>query len=93
MHPLDLVRTCTGLVLFLAASLGGLPSDAFAADSRPVIELWPAGAPGSEGKDGADSKEAVRVTDAGEHIVSNVHRPSVTVYTLTTILMSADSAG
>lgn len=42
-----------------------------------VILLWPNGAPGSEGKNG---DESVRVTDAGEHVVSNVHRPSITVY-------------
>jgi endo-1,4-beta-xylanase len=33
--------------------------------------------PGSEGKSGA---EIVRVTDNGERVVSNVHRPSLTLY-------------
>lgn len=41
------------------------------------IHLWPNGAPGSEGKSGA---ETVRVTDKGEHVVSNVHFPSLTPY-------------
>jgi len=69
------------LALLFAASLCGLASDALAAEAKPSVELWPEGAPGSEGKDGKDGKEAVRVTDAGEHVVSNVHRPSLTVYT------------
>ena len=42
-----------------------------------VVLLWPNGAPGSEGKTG---EETVRVTDAGEHVISNIHRPSLTVY-------------
>lgn len=41
------------------------------------ILLWPDGAPGSEGK---TSKETVRVTDRSEHVVSNVHAPTVTPY-------------
>ncbi len=42
-----------------------------------VVVLWPEGAPGSEGRSEA---EKVRVTDAGDHVVSSVHRPSLTVY-------------
>jgi acetyl esterase/lipase len=43
-----------------------------------VVYLWPNGAPGSEGKTG---DEATRVTQpGGDHVVSNVHKPSVTVY-------------
>ncbi len=41
------------------------------------ILLWPKGAPGSEGKTG---DEAVRVTEDGEHVVTNVHKPSLTPY-------------
>ncbi len=41
------------------------------------IRLWPNGAPGSEGKSGA---ETVRVTNTGEHVVANVHSPSLTPY-------------
>jgi endo-1,4-beta-xylanase len=44
---------------------------------NPVIVLWPNGAPGSEGKTG---KEKVRIYENGEHIFSNVHQPSITVY-------------
>ncbi len=47
------------------------------AEPRAVVVLWPAGAPGSEGK---TAPEAVRVSPEGEHIVSSVHRPSITVY-------------
>ena len=40
----------------------------------PVILLWPNGAPGSEGKTGA---ETVRVQPAGDHVIGNVHQPSI----------------
>lgn len=40
------------------------------------ILLWPGGAPGSEGKTG---NEKLRLYE-GEHVLSNIHRPSVTVY-------------
>lgn len=53
------------------------PADSKPADSKRVVELWPKGAPGSEGK---DAQESVRVTEAGDHVVSSVHRPSLTVY-------------
>jgi acetyl esterase/lipase len=39
--------------------------------------LWPNGAPGSPA---SVSEEKIRLSDRGEHIVSNVHAPSVTVY-------------
>lgn len=48
----------------------------FAEEPAEVL-LWPNGAPGSEGK---TSKEAVRVTQAGEHVLSNVHAPSITPF-------------
>jgi acetyl esterase/lipase len=47
-----------------------------AADPQ-VIPLWPNGAPGSEGK---TEQETVRVTSEGDHVVSSVHYPSITVY-------------
>ena len=49
---------------------------AWAAEPQ-VIQLWPNGAPGSEGK---TAPEAVRISPEGEHIVSSVHHPSLTVY-------------
>src|SRR6266498_916894 len=54
-----------------------LSTTVFALDQQKEIPLWPNGAPGSEGKTG---KEAVRVTADGEHVVSNVHNPSITAY-------------
>jgi endo-1,4-beta-xylanase len=44
------------------------------AEEPTEIFLWPNGAPGSEGK---TSKETVRVTQAGEHVLSNIHAPSI----------------
>jgi acetyl esterase/lipase len=52
-----------------------LASSAFA-QNAPIL-LWPDGAPGSEGKTAA---ETVRVNENGEHIVSSVHRPSITPF-------------
>jgi acetyl esterase/lipase len=45
-----------------------------AAESRPVVSLWPTGAPGSEAR--KDEPEKVAVNGA----VSNVHNPTLTVY-------------
>jgi acetyl esterase/lipase len=47
-----------------------------AAEPDP-ISLWPNGAPGSEGK---TAPEAIRISPQGDHIVSSVHRPSITPY-------------
>ena len=47
------------------------------ANEPPVVSLWPNGAPGAEGR---SEPEKVRVTDAGERVVSSVHRPSLTPY-------------
>ena len=49
-----------------------------AAAQQPVaIPLWPAGAPGSEGR---TAKEVVVVADNGEQRVSSIHNPSITPY-------------
>lgn len=42
-----------------------------------VLPLWPDVPPGSEGQTG---EEKVRITDGGEHVVSGIHRPTLTVY-------------
>jgi acetyl esterase/lipase len=43
-----------------------------------VVTLWPKGAPGSEGM---AAEEKVRIAaPGGDHVVSSVHRPSITVY-------------
>jgi acetyl esterase/lipase len=54
-----------------------LVGHAHAAGQHEVRLLWPDGAPGSPV---SFSPEKTRLTDAGEHIVSNVHAPSLTVY-------------
>src|SRR5215813_15047081 len=61
--------------ILLALSL--LPATVLSANQPKEIQLWPNGAPGSEGKNGPES---VRVTDNGERVVSNVHHPSITPY-------------
>ncbi len=60
---------------FLTVALLALP--AAAAAQRPVVLLWPAGAPGSEGK---TAPEIVRISPQGDHVLSSIHSPSVTVY-------------
>jgi acetyl esterase/lipase len=57
----------------LLAICGGMR----AADVAGVIPLWPKGAPGALANGGA---ERVRLTANGEHIVSNVHAPSITIF-------------
>lgn len=42
-----------------------------------VIPLWSGDVPGSEGR---TETEKVRVTERGEHVVSGVHQPNLTVY-------------
>jgi acetyl esterase/lipase len=59
--------------VFVAAVLCGT----LAASEPQTILLWPNGAPGSEGK---ESKETVRISEEGDHVVSNVHHPSITPY-------------
>jgi endo-1,4-beta-xylanase len=53
-----------------------LPAPAIAQEPAS-IPLWPGVAPGSEGKSGA---ETVRITPQGDHVVSNVHQPSLIPY-------------
>ena len=65
-------------VAALAACVMAWSLPATAADGKPQkLPLWPNGAPGALATGG---EETVRVTDQGEHVVSNVHRPSITVY-------------
>jgi endo-1,4-beta-xylanase len=61
--------------LLLAGVLGGTARAA--APPPQKILLWPAGAPGAMANGG---DETVRITEQGEHIVSNVHAPSLTAY-------------
>ena len=41
------------------------------------ILLWSNGAPGSEGKTG---NENIRIAETGDHVISNIHHPSITLY-------------
>jgi acetyl esterase/lipase len=61
----------------LIASLLFVSTLAAAAPDPLVVYLWPSGAPGSEGKTG---EEKVQVQGAGDHVISNVHKPSITVF-------------
>jgi acetyl esterase/lipase len=47
------------------------------AAQKNEILLWPNGAPGSEGKTG---KEKIRIAETGDHVISNIHFPSLTLY-------------
>jgi endo-1,4-beta-xylanase len=60
---------------FTAALL--LIAGALSAADPQIVYLWPQGAPGSEGKTG---DEVVKIQPAGDHVISNVHKPSITVY-------------
>ncbi|HJZ96272.1 MAG TPA: alpha/beta hydrolase [Candidatus Solibacter sp.] len=60
---------------FTAALL--LVAGALSAADPQIVYLWPQGAPGSEGKTG---DEVVKIQPAGDHVISNVHKPSITVY-------------
>jgi len=64
-------RKAAGLSLLLLLCAAAI------AAPRQTVLLWPNGAPGSEGRTAA---ETVRVTDLGEHVVSNVHAPSISVF-------------
>ena len=65
------MRLTSSIACLLCAGILALATE------PPVVLLWPSGAPGSEGKTGA---ETVRVQPSGEHAIGNVHQPSITVY-------------
>lgn len=65
----DKVLKTTFLLLVISAMV-------FAQDPKEIL-LWPNGAPGSAGK---TSPEKVRIAPGGDHVVSNIHKPSVTPY-------------
>lgn len=65
----NILISCSIIAAFLPAFLS--------AQEPKEILLWPHGAPGSEGKTGP---EKVRINATGDHLVSNVHKPSVTPY-------------
>lgn len=68
--------TAPRIAAAIACALMVVP--AFAAGKTPEkLLLWPEGAPGAQVNGG---EETVRITEQGEHVVSNVHKPSLTVY-------------
>ena len=77
MKPIVRTLLAVGLAF---SSLARVP----AADLPAEIPLWSGTAPGSDGK---TEPENVRVTDAGDHVVTRLHRP-----TLTPFLPAADRA-
>jgi endo-1,4-beta-xylanase len=70
-----LARTASRISRFLIVAFLALPTTAVA--QHTVVLLWPAGAPGSEGK---TAPEIVRISPQGDHVLSSIHSPSVTVY-------------
>lgn len=62
-----------------------LVTTAHAVEPGKDILLWPNGAPGSEGKTNLET--VVRIAPAGDHVLSNIHKPSITPY-----LPAADKA-
>jgi acetyl esterase/lipase len=52
--------------------------------AREEIFLWPkeagAGAAGAGAASADTAKEKIRITETGDHVVSNIHRPSITYY-------------
>jgi endo-1,4-beta-xylanase len=65
-------------IFMLAALLALCACGVFAQDTtHQEILLWPNGAPGSEGKTGAES---LRITDQGDHVITDVNNPSIKPY-------------
>jgi endo-1,4-beta-xylanase len=60
----------------MVVCISSLATQAFAADATTPWLLWQNGAPGAV--DGGE--ETTRVTEQGEHVISNVHRPSLTIF-------------
>lgn len=70
--PLPLSRPLTAL-LALTLALAIAPLHAAAPTDRPILPLWPEGAPGSE----ARKAEPEKIVGSN---VSNIHQPTLTVY-------------
>ncbi|MEO7319843.1 MAG: hypothetical protein ABIZ56_12710 [Chthoniobacteraceae bacterium] len=58
----------------LALLLVLIASAAFASDAPTEIILWPAGAPGSEGK---SAPEKIATSANGERQLSSIHKPAI----------------
>jgi endo-1,4-beta-xylanase len=75
--------------MFVALATLLLISTARAVEPGPEILLWPNGAPGSEGKTNLET--IVRITESGDHVLSNIHKPSLTPYLPTTSMPGSAS--
>jgi endo-1,4-beta-xylanase len=73
---MNATRLTTRLLVTLLLSSTAAAQQQPPSIERAEIPLWTK-APGSEGKTGP---EKVRVTDAGDHVVSSIHRPSITLF-------------
>jgi len=76
MHAKSRIQRVSSTIA-AALVLGSAPIECALADPPESLLLWPGGAPGS---DRGSGPETVRLTERGEHIVSNVHAPSITGY-------------
>lgn len=63
------------LPALVMASLTAFAVSSVTANDRPVVPLWPTGAPGSE-----ERREEPEKTDEKTGYVSNIHQPTLTVY-------------
>jgi acetyl esterase/lipase len=61
----------------LLAALLLLAAPRLPAASETVVPVWPGEVPGSAGR---TDPEKVRLTETGEHVISNIHQPNLTVY-------------
>jgi len=66
----------SNVVVGLALALAMAPGIASGAEPNMIL-LWPNGAPGSESQ---TATEAVRMSPEGDHVLSSIHRPSITAY-------------
>lgn len=72
MYRFPICRRCFALFAALVLAAGIV-----AAAEPQVIRLWDGPAPGSPAE---PPDETERITDGGDHVLSNVHVPSITVY-------------
>jgi acetyl esterase/lipase len=73
-----MTRAASLLAALTACGLACVPQASAAEAGAPVVFLYSAEADAP--MVAAGGAETVRVTEQGEHVVSNVHRPSLTVY-------------
>jgi acetyl esterase/lipase len=65
------------VIVFSLLSFSLFVSSFIPPGDKKEIRLWTGGAPGSEGKTGT---EKIRIAETGDHVISNIHHPSITLY-------------